>query len=105
MTGVELIVIDVALLRRRDRNFLVITSASILEDTLQMVFLYESGSAIMSSWVAGVRCWLLGIGCQEISRGQTRDIMQRWQSDMAHLFLSLLDTGRDLGIRSKCLVL
>lgn len=44
MTWVELIVVDVALLRRWDRNFLVITGASILENGLQVIFLRDQES-------------------------------------------------------------
>jgi hypothetical protein len=36
---VEVIIVDVALLRRRDRNLLIIAGSCLLEDSLKMVFL------------------------------------------------------------------
>lgn len=36
---IELIIVDVALLGRRNRNFLVIAGSCLLEDGLKMVFL------------------------------------------------------------------
>jgi hypothetical protein len=36
---IELIIVDVALLGRRNRNFLVIAGSRLLEDSLEMVFL------------------------------------------------------------------
>lgn len=48
MTRVELIIVDLALLRRRDWNFLVIAGACFLKNGLKMVFLQSQGQYICS---------------------------------------------------------
>lgn len=45
--GVELIVVDVALRWRRDRDLLVIASTSLLQDGLEMVFLQPIGLVLI----------------------------------------------------------
>lgn len=39
LVWVECVIVDFTLLRRRDRNFLVIASSSIFQDGLQVIFL------------------------------------------------------------------
>lgn len=38
---IEIIIVDVTLLGRRDRNFLVIAGSRLLKDSLKMVFLSQ----------------------------------------------------------------
>jgi hypothetical protein len=51
---IELIVVDGALLGRRNRNFLVIAGSCFLKDSLEMVFLLTMVSIRLGTGITGV---------------------------------------------------
>lgn len=107
--GVQLLIVEtLALLGRRDGNFLVIACASILKNGLQVIFL-EDQSVLARVWgVADAPMHDIGkvTGVGNRSRGKTRDIKRLGIGDeRTNLFLGVLDTGCDLGFGSDGLVL
>lgn len=79
---IELIVVDGALLGRRNRNFLVIAGSCFLENSLEMVFLLTMVSIRLGTGIPGVLVVTDHPNqtkpkgeCQAISREETRDII------------------------------